>query len=181
MDKAFHEQYRLPFVARDKVNDGGTASVFQVLIQKDFVNKNLQEHLGKPLRDSNFGEVSKTGSIYLWILSDGLQCYEMAVKSYSIHQKNVYEREKLAFMGLSDKPGMVRYFGCYEHRGKDREETKFNILLEFGKSDLAEYFCDKIPPQLPSEIFGFWKDICMVATSIRTCHQLPHGKALYNG
>jgi hypothetical protein len=75
----------------------------------------------------------------------------------------------------------VRCFGCYEQCVGYRDETKFHILLEFGKSDVAEYFSDILPPQLPLEIFEFWKSICMVAKAIHTFHELSYNEQIYNG
>jgi hypothetical protein len=59
MEQDFDHKYRLPFVTREKIGNGGTASVFQVLVQKDFLSEELQRRLGSSFNYSKFGQVSK--------------------------------------------------------------------------------------------------------------------------
>lgn len=118
----------------------------------------------------------------LRILSDELQCYQLAVKSYSKSQKETYDSEVEAFKGLHDRPGMVRYFGCYSHQhGEDGEGLMYHIVLELGRMDLVEYFYEHHPPELPAEIVRYWKSMCKIAEAIRTVHQLAHGREIYYG
>jgi hypothetical protein len=57
--KRFENMLILPFCARDIVNDkGGTASVFQVTVQKEFVSDEIKSHLGQPFKFRKYGEVS---------------------------------------------------------------------------------------------------------------------------
>lgn len=86
--------------------------------------------------------------------------------------------------------GMVQYLGHYEHT-KDEAggpRTTYNILLEYGEFDLAEYFerPETYPPVLPLEILLFWKDFFKVADAISRVHNLPFTtdggeKRMYNG
>ena len=109
-----------------------------------------------------------------------MKCYELAVKSYSEDRKATYESEVEAYEGLLDKPGMLRYFGrysCYDAQG----HKTYNILLEFGKMDLLEYFNEKPPPERSEDIIRCWKSICKIANAIRTVHELDHSTESYNG
>ena len=108
-----------------------------------------------------------------------LQCYELAVKSYSENRKTAYESEVQAYKGLANKPGMLRYFGRYSH--PEQGHTMYNILLEFGQKDLLEYFWDTTPPTESVDIIRRGELICEIAKAIRSFHQLVHGARTYHG
>lgn len=58
MDRDFHSGLILPFCDLRKVNEkGGTASVFQVAVQKEFVCDEIKKHLGNPFQFGQYGEV----------------------------------------------------------------------------------------------------------------------------
>lgn len=48
----------LPFITHDLVGSGGTATVFKVRVQQEFVPTKIREHLGSPLEDEKYGAVS---------------------------------------------------------------------------------------------------------------------------
>ena len=54
----------------------------------------------------------------------------------------------------------------------------YNILLEFGELDLEEYFLERLPPFLPSEILSFWEHFFEIAEGISELHNL---KLVKNG
>lgn len=103
------------------------------------------------------------------------------MKSYSEGQKGIYDKEVEAFNGLRDKPGMVRSFGSYRHVDKRSRRTTYNILLEYGKMDLFEFFGSYSSPLRLAEIYLNWKSICEVAKAIRTIHELSHKEENYYG
>ncbi|KAF4630836.1 hypothetical protein G7Y89_g7300 [Cudoniella acicularis] len=163
MEEDFDNNHILPFCQRQKVNDkGGTASVFQAIIQEKYVCDEIKKKLGNPFEFLEYGK-----------------CYELAIKSY-LKQKRTYEGEVGAFRGLVGQPDMVQYFGCYEHYDGQDQPT-YNIILEFGEMDLVEYFHAKPPPQLPVEIVEFWDWISNIVRSIQTVHELSHGTEKYDG
>ena len=46
------------------------------------------------------------------------------------------------------------------------------MLLEYGNMDLGEYFNQKLPPMLPTEIESFWRSIFALANAIKGIHDL---------
>lgn len=101
-------------------------------------------------------------------------------------KKHLYENEKNAFSGALQKhDGMIRYLGDYSHKevratknasgpeaGGDELKTTYNILLEFGQCDLDEYFIERTPPVLASEVRSFWKRLFDVAAALERIHNL---------
>jgi hypothetical protein len=96
--------------------------------------------------------------------------------------------EKMAFDGLRQHEGMVRYLGDYGLRqavpatnppeppstGPREEVIKYtyNILLEFCDLDLDEFFYYRLPPLLEIEVEGFWTALLDVADAIEGIHNL---------
>lgn len=63
-EKDFGKKLLLPFCTRSLVNDkGGTASVTQVTVPKEYVSDEIKNHLGKPFEFGEYGEVSTIGLI----------------------------------------------------------------------------------------------------------------------
>lgn len=83
---------------------------------------------------------------------------------------------------------MVQYLGHYEHEeiqlpshapetvvtAKEEEVTRttYNILLEYGDMDLDEFFAERLPPVLQTEVEAFWKDLFEVADAVERIHNL---------
>lgn len=102
----------------------------------------------------------------------------MALKSYRVARKDIFDWEKEAFSGLKNDPKIpiVRYLGSYSH---DDGETgtlgkTYNLLLEFGERDLEEYCADltNVPPVRSCEIIRFWESLFKVAAAIEKIHNL---------
>jgi hypothetical protein len=110
------------------------------------------------------------------------------LKVFDGGNKLLYENETKAFYALRKHGGMVRFLGEYTHEEKrsysttpravvagnqaDESTTTYNILLEFGKSDLDDYFIDRNSPLLPKEIEAFWKGLFDVANAVERMHNL---------
>jgi hypothetical protein len=95
-----------------------------------------------------------------------------------------------AFYALKNQNAMIKYLGEFGHKEKriqkssgpsqqpDSEDQKstfrvtHNILLEYGESDLEEYFVDKVPPYLQPEIEAFWAGLFAVADAVKGIHLL---------
>jgi hypothetical protein len=102
-----------------------------------------------------------------------------------------------AFHALDNQNAMVKYLGDFGHKEikveddgdgrnlnsliphiitSDSEKPKVrathNILLEYGESDLEEYFVDTLPPYLQEEIECFWEGLFAVAHAVKTIHHL---------
>ena len=72
---------------------------------------------------------------------------------------------------------MIRYLGDYSHQeirhvSEEITETTHNILLEYGELDLDEYFIERLPPVLQTEIETFWKALFEVADAVEAIHNL---------
>ena len=106
-----------------------------------------------------------------------MQCYELAVKSYSEKNRDLYKLEQEAFYGVRNQDGMVKYLGHYsfdETQPNGSIEKTYNILLEFGEMDLDQYFADEDsePPVRTREINRFWESLFKVAKALKTFHNL---------
>ena len=79
-----------------------------------------------------------------------------------------------ALIGLQGHEGMIRWLADYEKVDKaDATQVKtYNILLEFGEMDLADYFKRTLPPVLPLEIEAFWRSLFAVANAVQGVHDL---------
>ena len=149
----------MPFCKKEGINGkGGTATVFQVLIQEEFIAERLQEKiLHSRIEDDELGV-----------------CYELALKTYNTEE--FYRWETDAFLVLKDQPGMVQCICSYSLTNYGESDKKnvspygHHILLEFGELDLDEFFCDSDPPAHPLEIIGFWEEFFKVADALRRLH-----------
>jgi hypothetical protein len=101
----------------------------------------------------------------------------LALKSYPSEQIDVFEWERIAFVGLRGQKGMVQYLGDYSFDDTDdRASRTYNILLEFGELDLDEFFADEhsYPPVLTPEIVDFWQSLFEVAEALKRFHNLEY-------
>ncbi|KAH9218138.1 hypothetical protein DL95DRAFT_521669 [Leptodontidium sp. 2 PMI_412] len=160
----------IPICRKKRINKkGGTSEVWDVDVYEEFVAPNLRSKL----LNSRY-ELKEPSGPARWH-------YQFALKTFKQGWHEMFENEKKAFQGLRDHQGMVKYLGDYSHTGH-REEgtlrtiTTHNILLEYGEMDLQEFFVDRSPPVLNSEIGRFWKDISDVATALEGIHNLKTKK-----
>lgn len=56
--------------------------------------------------------------------------------------------------------------------GGDPKGTTYNLILEYGESDLDEYFAQNHPPVLALEIISFWEALFKVGIAIQKMHNL---------
>jgi hypothetical protein len=84
---------------------------------------------------------------------------------------------------------MIRYLGDFDHdfhylppggrtsrSSTEPVERSYNIILEYGTYDLAEYFVEFNPPVTFHEILRFWKDIIEIPHELRDLHNLTRKK-----
>ncbi|VUC32782.1 unnamed protein product [Clonostachys rosea] len=150
-----HPSTVIPFFYMKEINRGGTALVYHCKIQMDLVEPELRKILKPSMKtDPKYGPY-----------------VEFAVKSYFKGQEYVYREESNAFKGfmrLSDLT-VVQYLGEYHTTSGDHLH---HILLELGEKDLEEYMMEKLPPVLYQEIYGFWKKLFKVGSTLEGIHQL---------
>lgn len=83
--------------------------------------------------------------------------------------------------------GMVQYFGEYRYEDSlstseatnSRIGLTYNMILEFGESDLHDYFEEVPPPVLQTEIQGFWENMAGIVYGLDGIHNLEetsHGR-----
>jgi len=117
------------------------------------------------------------------------QLYTFAIKTFKTGNSEFWESEKDSFEGLEDHKRMIRYLGEFEYdfhyptpgskitrSPTDPVETTYNIVLEYGDYDLADYFVEFLPPVTFHEILGFWKDLMEIPQEIRDLHNLTRMK-----
>lgn len=91
----------------------------------------------------------------------------------------------MAFQRLQDHEGMVRYLANYGHKERkslqdpnsaspqeDAVKDTYNILLEYCDLDLDEFFIERFPPVLESEVEAFWTALFEVADAVEFIHNL---------
>lgn len=60
--------------------------------------------------------------------------------------------------------------------------TTYNILLEYGVSDLEVYFTTRHPPFFAGEIHQFWEQLFDLASALEKLHNLkPENGSRYQG
>ncbi|KAI9687319.1 MAG: hypothetical protein M1822_002362 [Bathelium mastoideum] len=159
MNGRYHTgQYIMPFCQKQQVNEkGGTAQVYEVVVQEDFVPKPLREKLQRAkFTDPKFGA-----------------CYRMALKTFGNGRKVTFDTEHGAlssFSVSSQDQSLIQYLGNFQHKEQNSSQT-YNILLEYGRLDLDEYFACTAPPTSYEEIRSFWKQLFQVANALHAVHQ----------
>jgi hypothetical protein len=187
MRTMFHGgEWVLPFCKRERINEkGGTAELWQILVQEDVVSKDLRDAISSSrVKDREFGWVSEAfGILMLWrtrfvSLLTASQCYQLALKSYPSGSFDIFEWERIAFVGLRGQKGMVQYLGDYSFDEDPNDSTSrtHNILLEYGELDLDEFFAadHSYPPVLTLEIVDFWQSLFEVAEALKRFHNLEY-------
>jgi hypothetical protein len=117
------------------------------------------------------------------------QLYTFAVKTFKTGNGEYWESEKESFEGLEDHKRMIRYLGEFEYEfhypspggstsrsPTEPVESSYNIVLEYGNYDLAEYFVDFHPPVTFHEILRFWTDLIEIPRELRDLHNLKRKK-----
>lgn len=64
---------------------------------------------------------------------------------------------------------MVQFLGAFSRHCSDGS-IEYNILLEYGDYDLAEYF-QIHPPVLPQNVQSFWENLFSIATALAKLHK----------
>ncbi|KAJ9602690.1 hypothetical protein H2200_012884 [Cladophialophora chaetospira] len=159
---------------------GGTALVWQIAVQEEFVGPKLRTLSAKSkFYDEKFGI-----------------CYQFALKTFRDGHAKFFEEECEAFWALREHNGMIRYLGDFSHPsdpscqamqenaegesvtmavpslgpGEQHGRMTTNILLEWGETDLEDFFAKQQPPVLRSEVRIFWKELFGVAEALRRVH-----------
>lgn len=71
---------------------------------------------------------------------------------------------------LQNTEGIVQCLGSW--RVQTSKGPEFYLLLEYGWSDLGQYFGSTPAPSLPEEIFDFWRSFLSIATALSRIHNL---------
>jgi hypothetical protein len=118
-----------------------------------------------------------------------LQVYRFAIKTFKTGNGDYWQSEKESFEGLEDHQRMIRYFGEFEYdfhypppgatasrSSTEPVEGTYNIVLEYGNYDLADYFVEFLPPVTFHEILRFWKNLNEIPQELRDLHNLKREK-----
>jgi len=77
---------------------------------------------------------------------------------------------------------MLRCLGFYNFTDRAHDQNKhYNILLEFARMNLHQFFMEMDPPQLAGEILSQWKSFCHIAQAIETLHGFEYDGAQWLG
>ncbi|KAH0343752.1 hypothetical protein KCU83_g8671, partial [Aureobasidium melanogenum] len=163
-NEAFGTKLYIPFSEQWAVTgQGATAMVCLAIINKEFVSENIQRSLGHPSEFQGH---------------DGLY-YQLAVKRIMAARRETYSQERWALKGIHNQRGMLRSLGSYSTMVSN---TKwYSILLEPADGNMHEFFASFGPPQLPSEIYSEWEEICKIAAAIETLHNFDYDGAPWSG
>ncbi|EXJ58240.1 serine/threonine protein kinase [Cladophialophora yegresii CBS 114405] len=153
----------VPICRKKKINEGGTARIYEIVVQEEFVT----EALAKAVPRSRFVD------------EDYGLCHIFALKTYKNGNEELYENERNAFRGLSTNRGMIKYLLDYSQVGgrpsaNDSANQTFHLVLELGELDLDQYFHFYLPPVLVEEQLHFWSHVFLVADTIRDIHAFYH-------
>ncbi|KAJ1322960.1 eukaryotic-like serine/threonine-protein kinase [Microdochium nivale] len=156
----------MPFCARREVNHkGGTAKVYQVIVPAEFVSDSIKKHITPWSSHEPYGK-----------------CYSLAIKTYTPECKVIFERERAAYMGLQDHEGVIRCFGSYSSPKPSPDvRNEYNLILEYGNSDLHDMYRWKDPPQLPDAIISSWEAIFEVSKTLCNIHRFEINGKAYRG
>jgi len=171
MDVDYVEQTILPVCKKDLVGKGGTAEVWKIAIQEEFVSESLKSAL-----EGNWTSVCvdvKYG-----------RCFVFALKTFKEEHAVFFKEEQNAFRALRCESGIIRCFGSYSERGPSETSTNhltYNLLLECGDMDLDQTFTRRLPPVLPSEINAFWSSMFGISDAINRLHNLKTDSGEYHG
>ncbi|KAF2438416.1 hypothetical protein P171DRAFT_160681 [Karstenula rhodostoma CBS 690.94] len=175
MDKNFSEKQVFPICRKGEIGQGGQARVFQILVQADYVESDLEARLPKDehtrFKDEEFGE-----------------CFQLALKTFESASFPYWANEKQAFTALQQQrnKGMIQCLGCYAilRATTDAESSPFremNILLEYGRFDLMGIFEHRNPPVNSPEIEEFWRSLIEVVDALRGIHDFKTQNDRYHG
>ncbi|KAF3053232.1 hypothetical protein E8E11_000162 [Didymella keratinophila] len=184
MDEGYFEDHIIPVCRTQKINSGGTADVWQICVQREFVDAHLRRQLEgdahASYEDLEYGH-----------------CYLFALKVFRETKFHHFQNEKMAFDGLRNVRGLISRLGCYSHKspmksatlnGQPKEtflpangKTTKNLLLEYGTYDLRLIFGHQTPPMIPAETIAFWEGLFEVASAVSEIHDFKHGGNEFNG
>ncbi|KAF2434232.1 kinase-like protein [Tothia fuscella] len=186
LSRDYHQNRILPICLWEPINKGGTAEVWQILVQEEFVTKRLGSEVSSEARFEH--------ETYGW-------CYHFALKTFNEDNKQFFLDEIRAFYALRENQGMIRYLGHYSHKetnsrprfpedppnlpGKDglpQPNLTSNILLEYGEYDLNDVFQYRLPPVFTADIDAFWMALFQIAEVVQGLHNLKiRGDIYYHG
>ena len=106
------------------------------------------------------------------------------VKHYHGHQRHLYEREVEIYTLLKDQgcdlSSIIRCYGTFEYVD-EVGHTHYNMVLQYIKCSLDDYFTGYKRPRTIEEVIGFWTHTFSLAEALGNVHdvRLPNGRALH--
>jgi hypothetical protein len=98
-----------------------------------------------------------------------MQRYTFAIKTFPAQYESLFRAERDAFRLMKDNSEFVRCFGDFTQR-EGSDGLKYNLLLEYGEYDLAEYYAVAPPAVLPTQIHDFWNNLLNIVKAVRDLH-----------
>ena len=104
-------------------------------------------------------------------------------KTFAASLMDKFRVEKRLFEHLQGQEGMIQYVGWFQHQELDDQGSAvayFTIVLEEADFDLNSAFRGQAPPNLPSEVEGFWESMVEVASALDSIQRLEKDQILYD-
>jgi hypothetical protein len=170
----------VPITAKDPVNSGGQSRVFRVEVPLECIADDLINRVKRvPIADDYYedGKVSLILQVYALLLSQLLtdttqsKYLEFALKR--IDHEEDWEREIEAHGALapSSADGIVQCLGSWKVETSPGYYEYF-LLMEFGWSDLDQYFHSYLPPCIPTDILNFWISLSGLVVALGRIHDI---------
>ncbi|KUJ18189.1 uncharacterized protein LY89DRAFT_41524 [Mollisia scopiformis] len=191
MGREYSQIKIMPFSRKVRIdNDGGIASLWEVEVPEEFLGHSLREAVKSSRYNRTDDELGPR--------------YHFALKVFEEDERDLFNAERDAFVALREQGGMITCLGEYTHRERSEQskrrpeslksslddksdgvhqefKTTYNLILETAELDLYEFFLNKNPPVLRSEVDAFWKRLFDVARAVRSIHNLsrPYQQGLH--
>ncbi|KAI9709972.1 MAG: hypothetical protein M1820_003050 [Bogoriella megaspora] len=146
IDIVWEPERILPFVSKDKINGGGSATTYKIELHPGY--NGLNEVRPQASNRSNIF-VLKTFN-----RSAAYQHYENEVRAFATLRNN-----------SAQKPGLIGFFGGF------RQSGSFNILLEYANGGTLENYFEKVPPPTSTaDRRLFWESLLPIAHGLKHIH-----------
>ncbi|OIW32046.1 hypothetical protein CONLIGDRAFT_250699 [Coniochaeta ligniaria NRRL 30616] len=150
----------LPITEKDGINSGGQSNVFRIEVPHECISSDLVNHLKRLQRQAIPDPDYDGKSLY----------YEFALKKIDKEEDWVREIEFHRALRASQTEGIVQCLGSWEVQTGTK--TEYYLLMEFGWSDLNQYFRSIPPPSIAQHIYDFWRSLSSVIPALSHIHNL---------
>ncbi|KAK8046124.1 Protein kinase-like (PK-like) [Apiospora saccharicola] len=108
--------------------------------------------------------------------------YQLALKQFSMSNKDKFWKERDTANSLKKVYGVVQYFTWYQEGEGDEGPSQpfLNLVLELGEMDLYKTIRTRAPPVLRGEIKGIWESMFDISFALQYFHGLEIENTRFN-